>query len=198
MIVKFGAKKKLLFVIKRNFQGTNEPKQAEVTSIEQERIFEAWLNQYKALIFKIVRAYAFTVADQDDLFQEIALQIWRSVPSFQKASSVMTWVYRVAINTAIKWVKKESKHQGAKEISPVLCLQPDSTGLADERLDWLYQEIHKLDKIDRSLSLLLLDGLSYKEMSDILGITESNVGVKISRIKKQLIAKSLKYTSYGI
>jgi|SRR5579863_2328818 len=190
--------KKRLFVIKRNFHGTNEPKKAEVTSIEQEQIFEAWLNKYKALIFKIVRAYAFTVADQDDLFQEIALQIWRSVPSFQKASSVTTWVYRVAINTAIKWVRKERKHQGVKEISPVLCLQPDNTGVADERLDWLYQEIHKLDKIDRSLSLLLLDGLSYKEMSDILGITESNVGVKISRIKKQLIAKSLNYTSYGI
>ena len=169
-----------------------------MTSIEQEQIFEAWLNQYKELIFKIVRAYAFTVADQDDLFQEIALQIWRSVPSFLQASSVMTWVYRVAINTAIKWVKKERKHQGAKEISPALCLQPENTGKVDERLDWLYQEIHKLDKIDRSLSLLLLDGLSYKEMSDIMGITESNVGVKISRIKKQLIAKSLKYTSYGI
>ncbi len=169
-----------------------------MTSIEQEQIFEAWLNQYKELIFKIVRAYAFTVADQDDLFQEIALQIWRSVPSFLQASSVMTWVYRVAINTAIKWVKKERKHKGAKEISPALCLQPENTTKVDERLDWLYQEIHKLDKIDRSLSLLLLDGLSYKEMSDIMGITESNVGVKISRIKKQLIAKSLKYTSYGI
>jgi RNA polymerase sigma-70 factor, ECF subfamily len=169
-----------------------------VTSIEQEQIFKTWLDQYKGLVFKIVRAYAFTVSDQDDLFQEIALQIWGSVPSFQRASSVSTWVYRVAINTAIKWVKKEQKHQGTKELSPVLCLQTESSAVFDDRLDWLYQEIHKLDKIDRSLSLLLLDGLSYKEMSDILGITESNVGVKINRIKKQLIAKSVKYTSYGI
>ncbi len=104
------------------------------------------------MIFKIVRAYAFTVADQDDLFQEIALQIWKICSFFPEGFvSVMTWVYRVAINTAIKWVKKERATPGRKEISPALCLQPEDTGKVDERLDWLYHEIHKLDKIDRSL-----------------------------------------------
>jgi len=68
----------------------------------------------------------------------------------------------------------------------------------DERLTWLYEEIHKLDEIDRSVTLLLLDGFSYKEMASILGITESNVGVKINRIKKQLISKSKKYDHHGI
>jgi RNA polymerase sigma-70 factor (ECF subfamily) len=68
----------------------------------------------------------------------------------------------------------------------------------DERLAWLYEEIHKLDEIDRSITLLLLDNLSYKEMAEILGITESNVGVKINRIKKHLIAKSKKYDYHGI
>jgi len=65
-------------------------------------------------------------------------------------------------------------------------------------LTWLYEEIYKLDEIDRSITLLLLDGFSYKEMASILGITESNVGVKINRIKKQLISKSKKYDHHGI
>jgi RNA polymerase sigma-70 factor, ECF subfamily len=68
----------------------------------------------------------------------------------------------------------------------------------DERLTWLYEEIYKLDAIDRSISLLLLDGFSYKEMASILGITESNVGVKINRIKKHLITKSKKIENHGI
>jgi len=68
----------------------------------------------------------------------------------------------------------------------------------DERLTWLYEEIHQLNEIDRSLTLLLLDGFSYKEMAAITGITESNVGVKINRIKKQLINKSKKYDYHGI
>jgi RNA polymerase sigma-70 factor (ECF subfamily) len=69
---------------------------------------------------------------------------------------------------------------------------------ADERLSWLYGEINKLDAIDRSVILLLLEGFSYKEMSVILGISESNVGVKINRIKKQLIAKSKNYDTHGV
>ena len=68
----------------------------------------------------------------------------------------------------------------------------------DERLAWLYEEIYKLDEIDRSVTLLMLDNFSYKEMADILGISESNVGVKINRIKKQLISKSKKYNHHGI
>ena len=68
----------------------------------------------------------------------------------------------------------------------------------DERLTWLYEEIYRLDEIDRSVTLLLLDGFSYKEMASILGISESNVGVKINRIKKQLITKSKKYDHHGI
>jgi len=73
-----------------------------------------------------------------------------------------------------------------------------SEQLQDERLDWLYEEIGKLGKIDRSLCLLMLDGFNYREMSDILGLTESNVGVKIHRIKKHLINKSEEYEHHGI
>lgn len=169
-----------------------------MTENEQKQIFEGWLNQHKALIFKIVRAYAFTVMDQDDLFQEIIIQTWHSIPAFRNESSVTTWLYRISFNTAIKWTKKERKHYQSETIDGVKHILEESRIRTDERLTWLYEEIYKLDEIDRSVTLLLLDGFSYKEMASILGITESNVGVKINRIKKQLITKSKKYDHYGI
>jgi RNA polymerase sigma-70 factor (ECF subfamily) len=169
-----------------------------VTENEQRHVFEEWLSQYKGLFFKIVRAYAFTPTDQDDLFQEIAMQVWYSVPAFRRESSASTWIYRISINTAIKWVQKERKHSMSEGIDEVQHVLQDNRMQADERLAWLYEEIHQLNEIDRSIALLLLDGFSYKEMAAILGITESNVGVKINRIKKQLIAKSKKYDYHGI
>jgi RNA polymerase sigma-70 factor (ECF subfamily) len=169
-----------------------------VTEKEQKHIFEKWLDHHKALIFKVVRAYAFISMDQDDLFQEIAIQIWHSIPKFRQESSVTTWIYRISLNTAIKWVRKERKHYPAETLDNVQQILQESRTQIDERLAWLYEEISKLDEIDRSITLLLLDNFSYKEMAGILGITESNVGVKINRIKKHLISKSKKYDHHGI
>jgi RNA polymerase sigma-70 factor, ECF subfamily len=167
-----------------------------VTAKQQLDILEDWLKLHKGLIFKIVRAYA--VAEHDDLFQEIIIQVWRSIPTFRQESSVTTWLYRIALNTAIKWTKKEKKYAGAENLDNVQHLLQENKTQIDERLTWLYEEIHKLDEIDRSVTLLLLEGFSYKEMSAMLGISESNVGVKINRIKKQLIAKSKSYDTLGI
>jgi RNA polymerase sigma-70 factor, ECF subfamily len=169
-----------------------------VTENERQQIFETWLGQHKGLLFKVVRAYASTPTDQDDLFQEVVIQVWHSIPAFRQESSVPTWVYRIAINTAIKWVGKERKHNQAEAIDSIQHLLQENKVEIDERLEWLYSEIHQMNEIDRSIALLLLDGFSYKEMAGILGITESNVGVKINRIKKQLIVKSKKYDYHGI
>ncbi|NBA85546.1 sigma-70 family RNA polymerase sigma factor [Emticicia sp. CRIBPO] len=165
-----------------------------MTEKGQQHIFEQWLSQHKALVFKVVRAYAFTAMDQDDLFQEISIQVWRSVTAFRQESSVTTWLYRIALNTAIKWVRKERKHQQDGNLEEVEHVLQENKMPVDERLVWLYEEISRLDEIDRSVTLLMLDNFSYKEMADILGITESNVGVKINRIKKHLISKSKKYS----
>lgn len=161
-----------------------------VTEKEQNDIFETWLLQHRGLLFKIVRAYAFNVLDRDDLFQEIVIQVWRSVLSFRQESSVTTWLYRIALNTAIKWTSKERKLGATESLDNVQHVLLEDSQPLDERLAWLYEEIHQLNEIDRSIALLLLEGFSYKEMAAILGITESNVGVKINRIKKQLITKS--------
>ncbi|HLK28916.1 MAG TPA: RNA polymerase sigma factor [Puia sp.] len=168
-----------------------------MTDVEQKKILDEWLSLHKGIIFKIVRVYAFNAMNQDDLFQEIVIQIWNSIPSFRGESSVTTWLYRISLNTALKWAKREQKHDHSETLDNVQHILLENKITTDERLVWLYEEIHKLDEVDRSITLLLLDGFSYKEMSLILGITESNVGVKINRIKKQLISKSKNY-SYGI
>jgi RNA polymerase sigma-70 factor (ECF subfamily) len=159
---------------------------------QQQQIFKEWLTSHKALIFKIVRAYTLTSEDQDDLFQEIIIQVWHSVPAFRNESSVITWLYRISLNTAIKWKRKEKKYYQEGALSPEENILQDNK-ITDDRLAWLYEEIHKLDEVDRSITLLLLDGFSYKEIAAIIGITESHVGVKINRIKKILITKSKNY-----
>lgn len=107
-----------------------------MTENEQRTIFENWLGQYKALLFKVIRSYAFTIMDQDDLFQEIIIQVWYSIPSFRNESSVTTWMYRIALNTAIKWVRKERKHSRADSLDYAEHLLQESQP-ADEQLAWL-------------------------------------------------------------
>ena len=169
-----------------------------MTEKEQLAILETWLGLHKGILFKVVRAYTGNPMDQDDLFQEIIIQVWHSISAFRQDCSVTTWLYRIALNTAIKWASKERKHAGAETLDQVQHLLQENKLAIDDRLEWLYQQIHQLDEIDRSITLLLLEGFSYKEMAAILGITESNVGVKINRIKKQLIVRSKNKYSHGI
>ena len=165
---------------------------------EQRIIFNEWLEKYRALLFKVIRAYAFNAEDQNDLFQDICLQVYRSIPNFKGTSAVSTWLYRIALNTSIKWSMKEKKHiDGHREVGIMVDVLVASEEAQDERVKWLYDEIKKLNQIDKSLTLLLLDGYSYKEMSDMMGISESNIGVKIHRIKKQLVNNSKQY-EYGV
>lgn len=165
---------------------------------EQRKIFDEWLGGYRALLFKIIKAYAYNEADQNDLFQDICLQMYRSIPNFRGSSAVSTWLYRIALNTAIKWSTKERKHVvGHQEVENMTNVLATNEDPKDERVAWLYNEIKQFNEIDRSLTLLLLDGYSYKEMAEMMGISESNIGVKIHRIKKQLVTNSKQY-EYGV
>ncbi|MFT4737508.1 MAG: RNA polymerase sigma-70 factor (ECF subfamily) [Cyclobacteriaceae bacterium] len=163
---------------------------------EQRQIFKEWLNKYRALLFKIIKAYAFTIDDQNDLFQDVSLQIFRSIPNFRGDSAASTWIYRIALNTAIKWSTREKKHvEGHQEIDHSTSFLAIKEEPADERVAWLYEQIKQFNQVDRSLILLLLEGYSYKEMADIIGISETNIGVKIHRIKKQLVNHSKHYVN---
>ncbi len=157
-----------------------------------ETTFKQWLGEHQGLIFKVVRACAGTPEDQDDLFQEILLQLWSSIPNFQEKAKVSTWIYRVALNTAMVWkraAKKRRQHRRPViDISEMPDIKRVHTGSMKDRqiVDQLYGAIRKLPKIDGSIVLMCLDGLSYDEMADVLGISKSNVGVKLNRAKKQL------------
>ena len=165
--------------------------------IERERIFNEWLAVHKGILFKVVHAYAFEHADRQDLFQEIVIQVWRSVDAFRGESSVPTWMYRVALNTAIVWTRREGRHRRHKQALELRedLLTAASVERRDPRVEWLYHQIAQLKDVDRSVALLLLDGFSYKEIAGIVGLTESNVGVKINRIKSALAGKNLEETA---
>jgi RNA polymerase sigma-70 factor (ECF subfamily) len=166
---------------------------------EQKRIFEEWLARHKGVLFKVVHAYGFTPHDRDDLFQEIISQVWNSVPRFRGESNVTTWLYRVALNSALAWSRKERRHRDRTESletnEPAL---RETARAKDPRLGWLYEQIARLDHVDRSLTLLMLDGLSYREMADTLGISESHVGVKINRIKNHLKSLTKEEQPHGV
>ena len=151
---------------------------------EQEEIFKRWVDQFKPLLFKIVRVYGTEHNDEDDHFQEMVLQLCRSIPKFEKQCSTHTWVYRVALNTALKWSSRSKKVKLEKLPDALHIIERSNE--AHPKLEWLYREISMLNAVDRSLTLLLLDGFSYEDMAEIIGITISNVGVKINRIKKRL------------
>ena len=164
---------------------------------ERERIFGEWLAGHKGILFKVVHAYAFEHADRQDLFQEVAVQVWRSVDAFRGDSSAPTWMYRVALNTAIAWTRKEGRHRRGKEPFDRMegLLTTLSSEKRDSRVEWLYHQIAQLKDVDRSVALLLLDGFSYKEIAAIVGLGESNVGVKINRIKSALLGKRMEETA---
>ncbi|MFT7670556.1 MAG: RNA polymerase sigma-70 factor (ECF subfamily) [Planctomycetota bacterium] len=166
---------------------------------EHKRILDDWLSTHRGLLSKVVRAYAFNPHDQEDLFQEAAFQLWNSIPNFKGKSAVSTWVYRIALYSGIEWSRKE--HRRTEKQEPLdlsghaLCFVPENE---DPRVAWLYEQVARLEPIDRSLMLLVLEGLSYREMAETLGISESNVGVKINRIKKALAEQSSERRSDGL
>jgi RNA polymerase sigma-70 factor (ECF subfamily) len=166
---------------------------------QQKAVFDSWLAAYKGVLFKVVRAYASRRQDQEDLFQEIATQVWISIPNFAGNSAPTTWIYRVALNTAISWSRKEIRRREGTNAFENATPALEPIGVAvDPRLDWLYEQIAQLNEIDRSLTLLLLEGFSYKEMADALGMSEANVGVRIHRIKAHLTSESTKERSHAI
>lgn len=167
--------------------------------MDQKEIFNSWIKDYRALLFKVVRAYTLNNNDANDLFQDIAIQVWKSVPNFRHESSVSTWLYRIALNTAIRWSKNNNRrNESMYSIDKSDYMLEYQVESQDERLEWVYYQIAQMNEVDKSLTLLLLDGFSYQEMADMMGITESNIGVKIHRIKKNLVEKSKNYENHGV
>src|SRR6187200_412370 len=141
-----------------------------------------WLGEHGSSVMKVARAYTLTSEECQDLAQEILLQAWRSLPKFEGRASAATWFYRVALHTAMNWRRKDkprrARQQPLLEVQTVVPEGCDSGAQAQQRetVEQLYHAIHQLPKTDTALVLLYLDGLSYRDMAEVLGISESNVG----------------------
>jgi len=153
-----------------------------------------WLGEHGAAVMKVARAYTLTSDDCQDLAQEILLQAWRSLPNFAGKASPGTWFYRVALHTAMNWQRKDKPRRTRQQpLLDVQILAVDAASSAQQAqqrdmVEQLYKAIHQLPKADAALVLLYLDELSYREMAEVLGISENNVGVKLNRAKKALTA----------
>ena len=140
----------------------------------------------------MARAYTLTHEECQDLAQEILLEAWRSLPRFERRASAATWFYRVALHTAMNWHRKDKPRRARQEpLLDVRFVAANGSGSAEqaqqrEMVAHLYRAIQQLPKADAALVLLYLDELSYREMAEVLGISESNVGVKLNRAKKAL------------
>lgn len=147
------------------------------------------MEENKRIIFKICNSYCHNKSDREDLAQEIIYQLWKSSGSFDQEHMFTTWMYRVALNTAISFYRKEKKNKPFVSISAHHAnVANDDEGRQDieESISFLQQFINELKELDRALMILYLEEKSYGEIAYILGITETNVATKISRNKEKL------------
>lgn len=150
-----------------------------------EKEFLSMIQANQGIIHKVCRIYRDSREDREDLFQEVIFQLWRSYPSFSGGSKISTWLYRIALNTAMASFRKNKPNVILTESLPDLQFQHIDDE-CNESQGKLLAGIIQLSEPDRALIALYLDELSYRQIAGILGISESNVGVKLTRIKIRL------------
>lgn len=150
--------------------------------------FLSLMEKHKGVVFKISRMYMDNKDDQSDLFQEITYQVWKSYSSFQGKSEFSTWLYRIALNTAIVFLKSEKKRSFIQndDLSNFKIKQDDYNHEDEVNLKKMYDAIYQLNPIDKALIFYYLEDVSGKDMAEQLGITEVNARVKLNRAKDKL------------
>jgi RNA polymerase sigma-70 factor (ECF subfamily) len=152
-----------------------------------EKEFTELMDIHRGIIQRICNIYFYKNRYQEDYYQEILIRLWKSYPTFKNQSAFPTWLYRVSLNTAIDIIRKQSLRQKYVELSKseYLITEQDSGSESDKK-DKLYQAINQLSDVEKAIIFLYLEDYNYKEIAEIIGISKSNTGVKISRIKTQL------------
>ena len=165
---------------------------------DREARFKQTVQDHMGIFLKTAHGFAQSAADRDDLVQEMLLSAWQALPTYQPAACKLpTFLYRVAHNRALNWQRSRSRyHQKLQRFSeyPHLALGADDASGRQRQLDWLYALIRQLPPADRTLIMLQLDQLSLREIADITGLSESNVGVRLHRIKQWLSAQKTELT----
>ena len=152
----------------------------------QER-FQTLVDEHKKILYKVCNSYCRNRDDREDLAQEIIVQLWRSFGSFEERYRFSTWMYRIALNVAISFYRRENtrtRHVLSDEETVLKAI--DETENQTAEVQALYEFIAGLEPLNKALILLYLDGNSYSEIADVVGITETNVATKISRLKQTM------------
>ena len=161
------------------------------TPADEQKFLEL-VTENRDRLLRVCRVYAWNAADQDDLYQEVLLQIWRGLPALKEEQFANTWLYRVAINTAISFVRKRASslnrvvHFEHAHLTHAVESQQALDDKADDRIADLYNAIYKLDPLEKALVTLFLEDFTYEQMSEAMGISANNVGVMLHRAKKKL------------
>ncbi|MEP3371718.1 MAG: sigma-70 family RNA polymerase sigma factor [Maribacter dokdonensis] len=145
------------------------------------------IKENEGIVYKVARLYTNSAEDQKDVYQEIVYQLWKSYPSFKANSKISTWMYRVALNTAISHLKKEKRIGTRVSIDNFLLNKIDEVDtVMEERITLLYAHIKKLSIVEKGIILLHLEGKNYDDIAAITGFTKTNIGTRLARIKQKL------------
>ena len=168
---------------------------AEVILMEKKQAFIQTIQQNEALIYNVAGFYVNNLHDREDLVQEIIYQLWKSFDSFNNSAGISTWLYRVAMNTAIYFLKQSKRRVPAYPVDENMLQHAATDDVeTEERLKTMYNYIKELNLLEKGVLMLYLEGKSHEEIGRLTGITTSNVGTKLSRIREKLknkIAKTL-------
>lgn len=161
--------------------------------MDKDSTFKQIIEENKNRMYRICCAYEHDEDNRDDLFQEMMINIWKSLDKFEGRSSINTWIYRIAVNTSLLHVKRSVKQNenNSRYDDSVLNIEDSAEDKEEkirtyEQTKKLYECINVLAEIDRLIISMVLDDLSYKEIAEVTGLKVNNVGVKINRIKKEL------------
>ena len=161
------------------------------TPADEHRFLEL-VTENQNRILRVCRVYAWNTADQDDLYQEVLFQIWRGLPTLKESQFANTWLYRVAINTAISFARKRDSRAGRvvhfehADLTRTIESQQTTEENADDRIADLYTAIYRLDPLEKALVTLFLEDFTYEQMAEATGISANHVGVMLHRAKKKL------------
>lgn len=150
-----------------------------------EKEFLEVIHDYQKIIHKICRVYRDSREDQEDLFQEIVYQLWKSYPGFKRESKVSSWIYRIALNTAIAIYRKSKIFIDSYQEFPEN-IHPADEKIISENEERLFWALRKLNDLEKAVISLYLEDFNYQEIAEITGLSESNVGVRLNRIKNKL------------
>ena len=154
--------------------------------------FTQLIQENKGIIFKVCNAYCPNIHDREDLAQEIIYNVWKSWSSYNGNNKFSTWMYKIALNVAISFYRKQNKNVSTISIDGnenEIADTSEQHDITTENIALLQQFINELNTLDRALMLLYIDGKSYAEIAEILGISETNTATKINRIKNKLKQK---------